>query len=157
MSRSLTSTFLASLNAGQTSEVYHTLIVMSGGGITTRRYVDNYEDVVSGGETYTAAAFDPRLPDDVEDRIPDVNIVIDNVDRSIMQDIRSATSAPDITISIVLQSDPNTVEVGPVSFKIRAVDYDKYTISGTLKHEDILNEAFPRRSYTPINFPGLFK
>ena len=156
MSRSLTNTFLAALNQGQTSEIYHTLIVLSGGGITTRRYVNNYEDVTSGGDTYTAAAFDARLPDDVEDRIPDVNIVIDNVDRVLMEDIRSATSAPDITLSVVLQSDPNTVEVGPFSFKIRAVDYNALAISGTLKYEDILNEAFPKVSYTPLTFPGLF-
>jgi len=156
MSRSFTSTFLAALMAGQTSEIYHTIIVISGGGVTTRRYVNNYEDVVHGGNTYTAVAFDARPPDDVEDRIPDVNIVFDNVDRAIIADIRSATGAPDITMSIVLQSDPNVVEVGPFSFKIRSVDYNALTISGTLKYEDILNESFPPLSYTPLTFPGLF-
>lgn len=156
MSRSLTSTFMAALMAGRTSEIFHTLIVLSGGGISTKRYVNNYENVTSGGNVYTAAAFDARLPNDVEDQIPDVNIVVDNVDRILISDIRTATGPIDVSISIVLQSDPNTVEVGPFSFKVRAVDYDKLTVSGTLKYEDILNETFPRKTYTPRTFPGLF-
>ena len=156
MSRSLTATFLAALNAGQTDEIYHTLVTLSGGGVTTRRYVNNYEDVSSAGNTYTAAAFAVQLPNDVEDQIPDVSIVIDNVDRAIIADIRSATGPPDVSISIVLQSDPDTVEVGPFEFKVRAVDYDKLTISGLLKYEDILNESFPVESYTPQLYPGLF-
>jgi len=156
MSRSLTATFLAALNAGQTDEIYHTIIEISGGGISTKRYVNNYEDVISGGDTYTAAAFDSRPPDDVEDRIPDVNIVVDNVDRALISDIRSATGTPDASIALILQSDPDTVEVGPFEFKIRYVDYNALTISGTLKYEDILNERFPKTDYTPINYPGLF-
>jgi hypothetical protein len=156
MSRSLTATFIASLMAGRTSEIYHTLIVLSGVGISTKRYVDDYENVTSNGQTYTAAAFAGRLPNDVEDQIPSVNIVFDNVDRTLMTDIRSATGPPEIEINLVLQSDPDTVEIGPLEFTVRAVDYNKMTVSGTLQYEDILNETIPDHRYSPQLYPGLF-
>ena len=156
MSRSLTATFIAALMADRTTEIYHFLITISGSGISTHRYVNNYEDVTSGGNTFTAAAFDGRLPNDVEDQVPDVNLVIDNVDRAIMSDIRSATAPPDAQIDIVLQSDPNTVEIGPLNFKIRQVNYNALTISGTLQYEDILNETIPINRYTPQKYPGLY-
>ena len=156
MSRSLSATFKAALMAQETSEIYHTLLTISGTGISTHRYTDNYEDVQSGGNTYTASAFYATLPDDIEDRIPDVMISVQNVDRAIITDARSATSPPDASISIVLQSDPNVVEVGPFKFKIRNINYDALTLSGVLKYEDILNEQFPTCSYTPQTFPGIF-
>ncbi len=156
MTRSLTATFISTLMAERTSEIYHTLIVLSGAGIATKRYVDNYEDVDSGGNTYTAAAFQGRLPNDVEDQIPDVNIVFDNVDRTLMVDMRSATGPPQVEINIALQSDPDVIEIGPLEFKVRAVDYNKLTVSGTLQYEDILNETVPDHRYTPQIYPGLF-
>jgi hypothetical protein len=156
MSRSLSSTFLAAVFAQQTDEVFHTLITISGTGITTKRYVNNYEDVTSGGNTYTASAFNTHWPHDLKDQIPDVALSIDNVDRAIIADIRSVAGVPQADMRMVLQSDPNTVEIGPLEFKIRRADYSTFQIQGTLQFEDILNETFPSESYTTLTFPGLF-
>ena len=156
MTRSLSSDFIESLMAERTSEIYHTLITITGAGISTKRYTDNYEDVSSGGNTYTAAAFEVALPDDVEEQVPDVNIVVDNVDRALITDIRSVTGVPEVEIKNVLQSAPNVVEIGPLNFKVRSVNYDKHRISGSLQYQDILNETYPDKKYTPQLFPGLF-
>ena len=97
-----------------------------------------------------------HLPHDVEDTIPNVQLAIDNVDRAIIADIRSISGPADVEIKIVLQSDPNTIEVGPFDFKVRTADHTALQITASLQYEDILNETFPDQSYTVLTFPGLF-
>ena len=156
MSRSLSATFLAEILARRSSEVCHTLLTLTGTGITTKRYVDNRENVTSGGNVYTAAYFTSHLPADVEDEIPDVNLVFGNVDLALMSDIRTVTDVPEVEINFVLKSDPNTVEMGPFDYNVRSVDYDRRLVRGNLQYEDLLNETWPNRAYTPQLYPGLF-
>lgn len=157
MRSALSANMVASLMASATGEDYHTLIELSGTGIDTKRYVDNYEDIDFGGNTYTAAAFRLNLPDDVEDKLPDVNCVVDNVDLALISDIRTVSGVPAIKMFLVMRSDsPPGIEVGPFNFQVRAVDYDALRITGSLKYEDMLNDTYPAELYTPVNFPGLF-
>jgi hypothetical protein len=159
MSRSTSLTLRQAINAEETSEVFLILLDVYHADIgppTTLRFVNNYTDIVSNGNTYIAYPFQITIPSDLEDALPRVQLTIDNVDRSIMQEIRSLTSAPDISISVILASDPDTIEAGPFETKLRNVDYDASTITGDLQSDDILNEPYPGVAFTPGNFPGLF-
>ena len=159
MSRSVSATFQAAVNAQETSEVFLVLLEIYHADIgppTTLYFVNNYEDVVSNGNTYTGFPFGINLPADIDDRLPEVQLSIDNIDRSIISEIRGLSGPPTITLKVILASTPNTIEAGPFDLTLRRVDYDAYTITGTLEVEDILNEPYPGDAFTPQNFPGLF-
>jgi hypothetical protein len=100
--------------------------------------------------------FDLTEPDDVTDEIPQVQITIDNVDRSIVNMLRSLSSPPTVTLEVVLASSPNHVEHGPFTLHLRKADYDALVVNGTLDFGDELETAFPAHTMTPTTCPGLF-
>jgi len=157
MARSTSATFRSAVNAEETSEVFLILLEMTHADITTIRLVNNYTDVVGpGANTYIAFPFQITIPSDDDEALSRVQLTIDNVDRYLMDEIRAITSAPDISISVVLASSPTVIEAGPFETKLRNVDYDESRITGDLQAEDILNEPYPGESYVPANFPGLW-
>ena len=127
--------------------------------ITNLKLVNNYVDVHNAGpgsDTYIAYPFSINMPSDLEDALPRVQLTIDNVDRYLMDEIRTLTSAPDIILYVVLASTPGTIEAGPFETKLRNVEYDAARITGDLQVDDILNEPYPGKFYVPSLFPGLF-
>ena len=156
MPRTVSATLKAEAFAQHSGEVYIALLVISHADITTLRFAANSENVSSGGNTYIAYPFDIRLPQERDDQPPQVPIVIDNVDRAIVDEIRTLTGPPDVTLSVVLASDPDVVEYGPIETTLRNVDWNFGTITGDLQAEDLLNESYPGDAFTPQNAPGLF-
>jgi hypothetical protein len=126
------------------------------------RFVNNMEDVLStaGGEatpqTYIAWPFTLLLPDERDDKLPEVRIAIDNVDGRIVEAVRTMTTPPTMTLYIVLASTPNVVEAGPFTFTLRGAQYNALTVEGTLSFANILNEPFPWRIFNPADWPGVF-
>jgi len=145
--RSLSSAAKAALTFQETGEIYLMLLTIQHPALIPSLYF---------GNTYLAWPFQVALPEEREDTVPTIQIVIDNIDRRIMAGIRSLPTAPTVLLEVVLASSPDTVEAGPFNFTLRGVDYDALTITGTLSPEDILNEPFPQYTYSPASFPGLF-
>jgi hypothetical protein len=156
MPRPVSSTLRASVFAQNTEQVYLALLVISHADITTLRFVCNTEDITSNGSVYTGYPFDIHLPQEREDQPPQIPITIDNVDRAIVDEIRSLVSAPDISLTMVLASSPDTIEYGPVEATLRNVQWNLGTITGDLQMEDLLNESYPGYAFTPQTAPGLF-
>lgn len=106
---------------------------------------------------YTAFPFEITLPTDSERGVPDVELRIDNVDREIVQALRSLSQqAPTVTIDVVTKSTPSTVEVGPIDFKLSEANYTAATVTGTLAYKnDILGGQFPKDTFNPSNRTGL--
>jgi hypothetical protein len=120
------------------------------------RVVCDGQQCVSNGDTYLAFPFNIDFPPADPDSPPQVRLVIDNVDQKIIVGLRTLSSAPTVTLQVVMSDTPDTIEAGPFEMTLRQAVYDSLTIEGTLNFEDILNEAYPGDSYTPANFPGLF-
>ena len=157
MSRTTSSTLKTAVFAQRTSEVFLFFLTMSHADITTIRVVNNYSDVSSGGNIYTGYPFTVSMPDEKEGALPRIKLTIDNVDRMLVDEIRSLSGSPDISLFLALGDSPDTVEWGPCSFKLRNVRYTSFTIQGDLKLPDIMNEAYPGRSLTSKNAPGLYQ
>lgn len=158
MSRSLSSAAAAALHAQETSEAFIKLVEISGGGLSVPiRAASSRTDVVSNGATYTAYPFEISLPQEDENRPPEVELVIDNIDRTIVDAVRSLSSPPTVTLSIVLESSPDTVEAGPFNFTMKSASWNKLTVSGRLSYEAILDEPYPAGTFNPVEFPGLYK
>lgn len=126
------------------------------------RFVNNMTDITGpAGQTYTAYPFMVSLPQDREDRPPEVTLTIDNigsVGRALGQTIAEMTEpAPiNVDLSVILSDTPTTLEAGPFTFIVRQITYDAMVLSGALTYEAIFDEAFPCHTMTPHFFPGIY-
>ena len=158
MSRVVSPTALQAMLARETDEVflvclrlYHTSFP------AVIRLVNNTEPVVRMDGTYQPFPFSITLPEDSEDKVPEVNVQFDNIDDMITDAIRTISGRPDVSFDVVLASSPNYVEAGPFNFKIVSSQYDRAYVSCTLGfEEDILGQSVPKGVYSPSNSPGLF-
>ncbi len=158
MSRTLSSTALAALFAQETGECLLYLIEFDhadwGAPV---RVVNNNEDVVSGGDTYSAYPVKMTLPSEDAGR-PQVQtkLVIGNVDRQVVSLFRALSTMPTCAVSIALGSTPSTIEYGPASFLVTDYSYTKHTVEMSLSFENILNEPIPADTFNPADYAGLF-
>jgi len=158
MPRTISATALQAMFAQETGEVFLTCLTINHSTFASPiLLVNDQVALVRTAGTFQPFAFAANLPAEQEDQVPQVQITIDNVDRSILQQIRTiGAEKPSITMEVVLASSPNTVEAGPFDFSILDIDYDANAITGTIGFEDILNTMFPGETYTPTNSRGLF-
>jgi hypothetical protein len=155
--RSTSATLRAAVNAQQTGEVFLVILEIDHADMVTPiRVVNDQISVMSGGDYYAAFPFQVQMPDESDDTMPFVTLRIDNVDQQIVTALRQLTSAPTVTLSVVLASDPDTVEAGPFTFSLAQATYDANAVAATLTYEDVLSEPIPGDKFTPNNFPGVF-
>lgn len=153
--RTLSNAAIAAMNAPQSGEVWLVLLTISNPSIETIRVVNNNEDIVSRGNTYLAFPFEIELPGQDPDSPSSARLRIDNVDKRIVEAVRSISTPPIITIEVVLASQPDTVEIGYTDLTLRAVEYDVNSVRGELTFESIFSEPVTL-TMTPNRFPGLF-
>lgn len=156
--KQISATALEAVLAQQTGELFLTVVKITHPDIgTPLRYVNDHVALNRAGEVYNPAAFEFRLPNDREDNVPTGEILLDNVDRQIIQAVRPLKAAPEIEVNIVLRSQPETVEIGPLEFKLRRFDYNAQIIRGRLAYdEDFLTSGVPKYTFSPRLAPGLF-
>lgn len=154
--RTLSQRALESAFAAQTDEVWLMLVTIEHPSIAEPlRFVNNYESVTSRGEVYVAFPFEVELPGEDAENPGEARLRIDNVDRQIVDTIRTITSPPSVTFEVVLASQPNTVEASFSGLTLRQVEYDALVVTGTLRFEDIVTEPLSVQM-TPARFPGMF-
>jgi len=156
VSRTLSTSALAAINAQETGEVFVLLLSIDVPGGSSIWLTDNSEDVVSRGRTFIGYPFSLELPSDEQGNISEARLSIDNVSRSLIDEIRGLTDALRLTIEIVMASTPDTVEYSANDYLLRDVTYDALTISGTLSQDNFLAEPYPAGIMSAAMFPGLF-
>lgn len=156
MARALSSRATAAIFSPQTGEVFLILMTITHPAVEPIRVACNTQDVVSNGQTFPGFPFEITLPDEQEDRQPFMQLRITNVDRRIVQAVRTMTSPPTVRVDIVLASQPDTFEATFPDFTLRSVEYDAMVVQGQLTMDDILSEPYPSGTMNPQDFPGLF-
>jgi hypothetical protein len=157
MARTLSTLARQAVFAQETKEVFLLLLTLDQATLPDPiRVANNTRDIVSGGETFVGYPFAITLPDEREDSIPQMTLRIDNVNRSIVQALRSITSSPTIQLDVVLADSPDTLEASFVGFTLRRASYDAVIVEGALTLEDVLNQGFPKLAFTPSITPALF-
>jgi hypothetical protein len=150
---------LRAMLAQETGEVFLVCLTLNHSSFSAPYLlVNDMQQLVRTAGTFQPFAFEVTLPNEQEDQVPQVQVTIDNVDRSILQAVRTiGAERPAMTMEVVLASSPNTIEAGPFNFSILNINYDVGQIQGTIGFEDdFLNTAFPADTYTPNNSRGLF-
>lgn len=113
--------------------------------------------IVRGGQTYVAYPFDLILPSDTDDGPPRARLTVDNVAREIVQLVRSAAPAPQVTMDIINAAAPDDAPASFGPFKFGTPEYDDYQVTTDLVLADNTLEPYPYRRYSAEFFPALFR
>lgn len=158
MSRTFEEQVLDDVYAPSTTECFLQLLTITHEHLDAPvRLVNDHQDLVSRGNTYTAYAFEFVIPPDVEGELPRVAIAIDNVSQLLVELLRQDTrTAPLITVEVIALSAPDNVIAGPWSFDMREVTWNIETVRADLSHEPLSQEPWPIGDFVALDFPGLF-
>ena len=151
----LTAAAKTALFAQETDKLFLTLVTITAGA-TVLRFVNDTKNITSNSLVYSAFPFALTFPPSVAEELAAARLVIDNVDRGITAELRAINTAPTVTLSVVLEDDPDNVQLGPMNFAWRAVQYNQSIVEGSLLFEELLGEGFPADRVTPSSFPGMF-
>lgn len=150
--------YTAAAYDADTTDVILVLLTISHSDLSSPiRVVNNTENITSRGNEFIGYPFDVILPDNRDDAPPRAQLTIDNVSREIAQAIRTISSRATIEIEVIRASDPDTVEHDFPNFQLDNVTWNALTVSGELVLENLTQEPFPARNFTPADFPGVFK
>jgi hypothetical protein len=164
--RTLSATALEAIFAQETDTAFALLLQLDNDLLSTgpirlaRNNASIYHTACSSDgavQLFVPAPFTITLPQERENEPPTSALSIGNVDRQIVEGIRTITTPVDVTLHVILSTEEAAVEAGPWVFTMREVTYDAFVVSGTLKFEDWLNEPSPAQAFTPTTTPGLFK
>jgi len=186
MARSLSTAAKEAILAQQTSKVFLTLLDISHSEFeSTFHFVDNPIPVIANGYIYEPFPFALTLPDDNAERAPQARLVVGNVTREIMDEIRSVGGGERIRIDFhilmsgqvateefllletgdflllengdkLVQDEPVEVVASYSNYELRNISFDALAIQGDLILGDFLTEPFPPNRFTPNLFPALF-
>lgn len=157
MSITLSALAKASLAAQESGEVWVHLIQLVHADLSpTLRYCDDDEDVTHGGNLYTARAFDLELPTEGEGSGRQCTLRLDDVDRYVRGKLAGLLGPVEVTLRIILKSDPTVLLRGPFVFELQSLEKSPATLEGKLVYQSLLDEQVPKDRFTPANCPALF-
>jgi hypothetical protein len=143
--------------APETEKVFLHLLTIETSGGAVLRFIDNNQNVTSRGNEYAAAGFTILLPEQTENAPRPCRLAIDNTDLSIFQTIKQAVGQDIfVTVCVVMADTPDVYERGPLKYRLRNVRASKETIEGEVYDFYLIDRKFPRDTYTPEDFEGLF-
>ena len=135
---------------------------------TDLHVVSDPHDHVWGGVTYTGVLFDWQLVTD-DDRVPQSQVVVQNVDRIVNQYVRPLDVPPRVKVDLLKISDFNTsvdprTEIGSPEAEYIAdklflteVEGNTLDVRGTLRGYDFTQEIWPGDRATQARVPGLYR
>jgi len=146
----------AAAHAEASDKVWLVLLEITATGLSTPiRVANDNVDVIHQGWTFIGYPFEVELPPESQDRPMIARIRIDNTERLIVDEVRTISEPPSVTLRVVLADQPDVIEVEYAGMRLRNVTWDAGEISGDLVYEDILSEPVCEQM-TPARFPGAF-
>lgn len=156
MSR-ISSAATAAVLAQETANVFLHLLTIETSGGAVLRFVDNNQPIVSRGNEFFTAAFTLILPEQTGDAPRPCRLAIDNTDLAIFEVIkRAAGQTVTVTVCVIMADTPDMYERGPLRYTLRNVRATKETIEGEVYDFYLSDRKFPKDTYTPDDFPGMF-
>jgi len=143
--------------APETEKVFLHLLTIETSGGAILRFVDNNQNITSRGIVYFAAAFKLVLPEQTDNAPRPCQLAIDNTDLAIFQTIKQAVGQEVfVTVCVIMADTPDVYERGPLKYRLCNVRASKETIAGEVYDFYLLDRKFPRDTYTPEDFEGLY-
>jgi len=143
--------------APETEKVFLHLLTIETSGGTVLRFVNNNQNITSRGIEYFAAGFNIILPEQTDNAPRPCRLAIDNTDLSIFQTIKQAVRQDVfVTVCVVMADTPDVYERGPLKYRLRNVCASKETIEGEVYDFYLLDRKYPKDTYAPEDFEGMF-
>ena len=147
----------AAVSAPETEQVFLHLLTIETSGGAVLRFVDNNQNITSRGNEFTAAGFTLILPEQTDNAPRPCRLAIDNTDLAIFQTIKQAAGQEvTVTVCVIMASKPDAYERGPLKYRLRNVKATKETIEGEVYDFYLTDRKFPKDTYAPEDFEGLF-
>lgn len=158
MARALSTSLKREMMAAQSGTAAVLLITITHASLAAPIRVCNAgQTVTSRGDDFLHFPFDITFPRASDEAPPSVRLDICGVDRQLIQAVRSIEGErARVALELVHSEDFDVVEIGPIEFDLIDVTYDALVVSGTIGHEPILNEPFPKDIFGPTTTPGIF-
>jgi len=109
------------------------------------------------GEKYLYFPMEWGLPDDSENKIPTLDITVANVGGEMTKTLREMMYSPTVTLTLVLSSNPDSIEGRISNLQMASVSTNQVSITGALTLDLMLDEAFPMHTFTPSTAKGCFQ
>ncbi len=155
--RSVTAVTKIALQSQQTDKLFLVILEIDHADLgSPLRMVNDTQSIVSNGDTYLPVAFKFTPPIEEDGTIRNSSLTVDNIDRAIVTAIRSIDSPADVEASIIRFDDPDVIEAGPWSFKLRNVIYTVDKVRGDLIPDNPLRFYGSVLAYRNLEFPGLY-
>jgi hypothetical protein len=147
----------AAVTAPETEQVFLHLLTIEVSGGAVLRFVDNNQNITSRGDIFNAAGFSIILPEQTDNTPRPCRLAIDNTDLAIFQTIKQAVGRDvTATVCVIMASTPDVYERGPLKYRLRNVRATKETIEGEVYDFYLLDRKFPKDTYAPEDFEGMF-
>jgi len=148
---------VAAVTAPETEKVFLHLLTIETSGGAKLRFVDNNQNITSRGNEFYAAGFSIILPEQTDNAPRPCRLAIDNTDLAIFQTIKQAVGqSVHVTVCVIMADTPDVYERGPLKYLLRNVRATKETIEGEVYDFYLIDRKFPKDTYTPEDFEGLF-
>lgn len=153
-----------------TLELYHPAFLDANGQPNPIYVVKDYQNLSArienlalrnGGKlvTFIAFNFEFTKPEVSSDNVPQINISMDNVDRSIVANIEKTMGTFEQIKVIYREYISSDLEVPqnnpPIEMTIISITADIFKINATAGFPNLMNKKFPTIEYTLDKFPGL--
>ena len=121
------------------------------------RVVNDTQDLVHLGNTYTAYPFEISLPEDMSGQLPRAQLRIDNTGRELTQWIDSSLGGrgAQVTVKQVVRDTPDVIEY-QITCDLMNVVQTIPEISSQLGYDDVLNMPGLVIQHRPDINPGIF-
>ena len=154
---SLSLTGLLNAVADNTSEHYVLLVALTHANFSPLRFCSDAENIFTHqGNVYTPLAMDITLPTVEDGGARGGELVLDSVGEEPVASLRAADSPITVTVSIALESDPNTVQFGPHVVKgTPSATYDGAEFRMRIGHTNVFEESYPQRVFSVRDWKGM--
>ena len=153
----LTAQMLTEIYGQQSGDAFLTLLTITHDTLPTPiRLVNNTEQIISNGQTYSAFPFKIVLPVDDGESLREVALELDNTSLELINLLRTVTDPLDVNLKMILASIPNDTQYELGELKIGSITFDKSNITAKLYQDNFMSSGLTSERYTPQNFPGLF-
>lgn len=109
--------------------------------------------------TFQAIPFRVELPSSDGQGTQDMDLIIANIGRDLVDPIEAAIEKPSepikCTYRVYLDTAQSAPQNTPVVLSLTGVQISRDTVSATATRADVLGKAFPANFYTATQYPGL--
>ena len=123
----------------------------------TLRIVNDTQNWTINGLEYIGFPFGFKAPDDVSGQVPRAQLVIDNVGRSITEDLESLQPGELVTAKVMItdRADPNTIE-RTLYLPMTQVSVNSRQVSAQCGMDFLTRQQAVLLRANPFTLPGIF-